>query len=402
MASYILNTNKNLPPVLLPSESYHLNPLDNNTTTRSRQLLSIPSRYQSISSASSPILSSSFSSSSTPPSLSVINSSITNDIPSPIYGNANRLPSPLPFSPVGTNKNSCSPQNPIILPLITTSFIDNNKNVLFAQKNSTSVPTAPPMGLSLINYADNSPLSSSIKPQKQEFPQTILPKNTYNGATAISSDTPRRVSVPLEVNQIILDFGTHDSGSPSSTSALENSSISFESFSSDCTTSKFSRSLSTSASSALSSSMSHKNTTNRRRHSSKLIVESFNDTIHNKLKKRQRNGPSCDNCRIKKIKCDAKIIILKKLNKNFVKPNKLITDFNPIDYGISKNEYLKTIEYYKVLNNDFEESGFTVFESGNNLIQFKGCTCCLNKKLSCEFTKGFTKADILEYNKNGK
>ncbi|EGW32044.1 uncharacterized protein SPAPADRAFT_61141 [Spathaspora passalidarum NRRL Y-27907] len=106
--------------------------------------------------------------------------------------------------------------------------------------------------------------------------------------------------------------------------------------------------------------------------------------MKSRTKRRQRLGPSCDSCRLRKVKCDADIIILAKQNGlqsvALHHPNVALEEqLNALAQGqsIPINE-----EYNLIVTND-------------KLIKFKSCHSCNLKQLPCCFSKGFTKEDIM-------
>lgn len=100
-------------------------------------------------------------------------------------------------------------------------------------------------------------------------------------------------------------------------------------------------------------------------------------------KRRQRWGPSCDNCRFRKVKCNAEVIML---SRNFV--------------GAEDVEELRLLlphQREQVLAGESVQipSNFVLVLSKNKLIKFKPCLSCATKGLACCFSKGFTKEDII-------
>ncbi|GMM38095.1 Sut2 protein [Saccharomycopsis crataegensis] len=132
-------------------------------------------------------------------------------------------------------------------------------------------------------------------------------------------------------------------------------------------------------------------------------------------KRRQRSGPSCDSCRVRKVKCDAEIIILKEFDhcsakypKSTYHPSSIevLNDFHPKDYGLS-NDQLQAIyqEYYQSYNSGKnnsqspkivkkEVSIHRFVKTPTKLIRFRPCSACNLRDGQCHFSKGFTRADI--------
>lgn len=97
-------------------------------------------------------------------------------------------------------------------------------------------------------------------------------------------------------------------------------------------------------------------------------------------KRRQRLGPSCDSCRMRKVKCDADISVLSKKASDAKLDEFLSAD--------NINVLLDT----KQVEIDNQTS---VVISNDKLIKFKSCKSCKAKNLPCCFAKGFTKEDIM-------
>lgn len=102
------------------------------------------------------------------------------------------------------------------------------------------------------------------------------------------------------------------------------------------------------------------------------------DQLDDKKKRRQRSGPSCDSCRARKVKCNAEIIILSNSSQTF----------NYSDYPAETHTKLNQGGTVKI-------DDFLLVISNDKLIKFKSCKSCNNKHLECNFSKGFTKEDIL-------
>jgi hypothetical protein len=93
--------------------------------------------------------------------------------------------------------------------------------------------------------------------------------------------------------------------------------------------------------------------------------------------KRQRKGPSCDLCQLKKIKCDAYIEVL---NDTANSTNISLGELTP-----------------KYLTNDEISQGFKLIHSKGKLIKFRNCSHCQKKNISSCFKRGFTKEDVMKY-----
>ncbi|CAI1986406.1 hypothetical protein SEUBUCD646_0G01160 [Saccharomyces eubayanus] len=122
--------------------------------------------------------------------------------------------------------------------------------------------------------------------------------------------------------------------------------------------------------------------------------------------KRQRSGPSCDKCRLKKIKCNAKIEIL--LQDDSMIPlisDKLRYILTPNDIQLHKGTLLQNI----TLPDDVIEgtSSRKLIKHIDKLVLLTPCLPCTKKKhahssssstfsknVNCTFSKGFTRADI--------
>ncbi|EHN02493.1 Sut1p [Saccharomyces cerevisiae x Saccharomyces kudriavzevii VIN7] len=125
-------------------------------------------------------------------------------------------------------------------------------------------------------------------------------------------------------------------------------------------------------------------------------------TSSGSISKRQRTGPSCDKCRLKKIKCNAKIEIL--LQDDTIMP--LIS--NKLRYVLTPNDiqrYRGTLLQNIAIPDDIVEgtSSRKLIKHIDKLVLLTPCLPCAKKKHSssdfsrsfnCTFSKGFTRADI--------
>lgn len=120
--------------------------------------------------------------------------------------------------------------------------------------------------------------------------------------------------------------------------------------------------------------------------------------------KRQRSGPSCDKCRMKKIKCNADVRILYQSSK-LLKIEFLHFQISSIDELIKLcSKY--NIDYSKKLADTDIENLINIgkiIKHFDKIIFFKSCTSCSKKNKNlinkqntqqCSFSKGFTRQDI--------
>lgn len=145
--------------------------------------------------------------------------------------------------------------------------------------------------------------------------------------------------------------------------------------------------------------------------SSSNRVEKKNTTALNTVK-RQRIGPSCDGCRLKKIKCDASIEIL-------LQDESIITSFSSelhhvfsrqeiLDHSNTLFEKLGLPESIleETADDDTTEKKPILIKHIDKIVLFKPCTSCRKRRASngqsndcCVFSKGFTRADINVFSK---
>lgn len=130
--------------------------------------------------------------------------------------------------------------------------------------------------------------------------------------------------------------------------------------------------------------------------SNHLAIKLASPSTHTK---RQRSGPSCDCCRSRKIKCDSEIFILSSLDSTNLEKN---TVPEVINSHIAHCQFISTnlssgYQYYKIIKD--EEHALNNKLTSFNYLQFKPCSACITKNLKCCFSKGFTRNDIIKFNK---
>lgn len=134
----------------------------------------------------------------------------------------------------------------------------------------------------------------------------------------------------------------------------------------------------------------------------KFSNEGLVDVTKNSKKRRQRTGPSCDSCRVRKVKCDAEIVILKDLkNSGSISPNgyRVIERFEPKDYSLTEKALEQIYREFYGGAPDAETSSHMFIKTATKLIRFKSCTACKMRNGKCHFSKGFTRADIMKFNR---
>lgn len=119
-------------------------------------------------------------------------------------------------------------------------------------------------------------------------------------------------------------------------------------------------------------------------------------------KRRQRLGPSCDNCRARKVKCNAEVLML---SRHFGPSHRNLTH-NQVDQNddsyIEEFASLLPEQQLAVMAGSLVGAGdYTLVLSKGKLIKFKACLSCAAKGLGCCFSKGFTKEDIVYSKRSG-
>ncbi|CCH61892.1 hypothetical protein TBLA_0F03550 [Henningerozyma blattae CBS 6284] len=150
-----------------------------------------------------------------------------------------------------------------------------------------------------------------------------------------------------------------------------------------------------------------------RKNSLPTNASATNSATSHTLSKRQRIGPSCDNCRLKKTKCNAKVelilldsnLLIKNSNLNLI----LNSSIN-LHYTLSPQD-LKNLKDFVIYSNDLNylsilnkisnlDTDTQVIKHLDKLLIFTPCSnCCKKNNHNCLFSKGFTRADINTFNK---
>lgn len=151
--------------------------------------------------------------------------------------------------------------------------------------------------------------------------------------------------------------------------------------------------------------------------SPELSPSPSNNTNSATASKRQRIGPSCDTCRLKKTKCNAKIEIILFDTDFLNKSSKLnnVLNSNLLHYQLNLNDINNLINYFSSIENN-NTTNIILIEKLNNLkeneklikhldklILFTPCSSCVKRNLNinciCNFSKGFTRSDINAFKK---
>ncbi|CAI4053663.1 hypothetical protein SKDZ_16G2740 [Saccharomyces kudriavzevii ZP591] len=122
----------------------------------------------------------------------------------------------------------------------------------------------------------------------------------------------------------------------------------------------------------------------------------ISSTATNRLKrKRQRDGPSCDSCRTKKIKCNATIIV-------YLQDRNLISSISSnLHYILSQDDIERfRTRFFEKLPDVVDT--YEVIKHLDKIVLFKACTSCSRKSKragKCLFSRGFTKSDMNVFSK---
>ncbi|EDO17790.1 hypothetical protein Kpol_541p33 [Vanderwaltozyma polyspora DSM 70294] len=115
--------------------------------------------------------------------------------------------------------------------------------------------------------------------------------------------------------------------------------------------------------------------------------------------KRQRIGPSCDGCRLKKIKCNASI-------ETLYQDRSVIPMFSNLLHhklGDTEIQYLVNDPQIRLrFPSNYDKASCSIVKHIDKIMFFKPCTSCIKRKNTfhdCLFSKGFTRIDINIFNK---
>lgn len=111
---------------------------------------------------------------------------------------------------------------------------------------------------------------------------------------------------------------------------------------------------------------------------------------HAAKKRRQRLGPLCDNCRARKVKCNAEVLLL---TRQFDTEGAHIDEYATLP--AEQQAHAQAGALVRIAGN------FVLVLSHNKLIKFRPCLLCAGKGLGCCFSKGFTKEDIVHSKRLG-
>lgn len=105
---------------------------------------------------------------------------------------------------------------------------------------------------------------------------------------------------------------------------------------------------------------------------------------------RQRKGPSCDLCQLKKIKCDAYIEVL------------LTGEETPKGIKVAAHtanckRVLARDLINRYITKDEESQGYKLLLANDKLIKFRNCGHCERKHTQAVFSRGYTKRDVMKY-----
>ncbi|KAK6463800.1 hypothetical protein DFJ63DRAFT_335315 [Scheffersomyces coipomensis] len=303
--------------------------------------------------------------------------------------------------------------------LLNYSIMHNNTKTNHYYHNNTNIVSLPPLTPIIKQLSENHDHSSIVLP-----PLTRLPSNSnlnyITSTTSIVSNSSTGTTTPTNTNRLTEHNLLHLSDSfnkqtPTTSSTFSNSSNNHHGLGllSSAISSlqrlpasyhhikqvdepKTNPPSLTSASSVGSLSPVSSPSMTSASLTSKITKSHSNTSNSSTNKRRQRLGPSCDSCRLRKVKCNAEIIILAKSMED-INQNQLIYQYNlssvELERLLNQSQVITKVD--QVDNN--EEIHLLI--SNSKLIKYKFCNSCNSKGLNCCFSKGFTKEDIMVNNK---
>ncbi|OBA19997.1 hypothetical protein METBIDRAFT_44885 [Metschnikowia bicuspidata var. bicuspidata NRRL YB-4993] len=124
-----------------------------------------------------------------------------------------------------------------------------------------------------------------------------------------------------------------------------------------------------------------------------IHTHSISDVPSAALKKRrQRLGPSCDNCRSRKVKCNADVVMISRHFTGECNDDQKNEAEDAEEYFLLSPEQKQRLLAGEPVHID---SNYVLVLSNFKLIKYKPCMSCAGKGLACCFSKGFTKEDIV-------
>ncbi|TID26161.1 hypothetical protein CANINC_002856 [Pichia inconspicua] len=286
-------------------------------------------------------------------------------------------------------------------------------NHYYTYRRGTPVATSTPPQTSAF-LASTSVANQTLSDTKATTP-AATPAATTPATAAVPTNNTGGTSIPRKLSKLDLLIQTAtELHAPSSTSVATPTSpqqpTSFDILCSHAhkelqSATATSSSTTTTASTPTPDSRPKKNNKRRRDDSSNASTTAANLAIKlaspSATTKRQRSGPSCDCCRARKIKCDSEIFILSTLDPDLhttedASTNEANSYIAHCQFIVSSNK--TGYQYYRIIKD--QEHSLNNKLTSFNYLQFKPCKACTVKNLKCCFSKGFTRNDIIKFNKS--
>ncbi|GMG22310.1 unnamed protein product [Ambrosiozyma monospora] len=297
-------------------------------------------------------------------------------------------------------------QKPTKLDLLIQTATSAEFEPLFPS-DVNSLPGSPPSGRSSI---DGSASVNAIGSRKRSYESEFGGVHSHSHSHSHSYKRSMR-SPSLEISNLLSSNSESEDGSSSysSSSSRRASVTSASSTSSIVGSNDAPTSNSTSTSSAAPVKIKRK--------SGKQQPKSIKLASPSNATKRQRSGPSCDCCRSRKIKCDSEITIISQLPNMYLNLTSEESGSDAsVDVSSSKIAHCKFIsrdgdyQYFKIVKDEVASaSSSSALNSAAaaklgsfDYLKFKPCSACNGKNLQCCFSKGFTRNDIIKFNKSEK